>query len=136
MNNRENSEKLIQKYYDAFNKKDMKTFISLLDENVVHEINQGHTEVGKVSFEKFMSRMDTSYDERLENIVIMSNQDGMRVGAEYVVHGKYIATDSSLPQATGQTYTLPGGAFFEIKNEKITRVTNYYNLQNWLKQVK
>jgi hypothetical protein len=30
---------------------------------------------------------------------------------------------------------LPGGAFFEIENGFITRVTNYYNLQDWIAQV-
>ena len=29
----------------------------------------------------------------------------------------------------------PGGAFFEIARGRITRVTNYYNLQDWLRQV-
>ncbi|MBZ0222866.1 MAG: isopropylmalate/homocitrate/citramalate synthase, partial [Dokdonella sp.] len=29
----------------------------------------------------------------------------------------------------------PGGAFFEIHDGRITRVSNYYNLQDWLRQV-
>jgi steroid delta-isomerase-like uncharacterized protein len=57
------------------------------------------------------------------------------VAAEYVVEGTYLATDEGLPPAQGQTYTLPGGAFFGLTAGKITRVTNYYNLQDWLAQV-
>ncbi|MGR9053240.1 MAG: isopropylmalate/homocitrate/citramalate synthase, partial [Gammaproteobacteria bacterium] len=37
--------------------------------------------------------------------------------------------------AQGQTYRLPAGAFFEIRDHKVARITNYYNLQDWIKQV-
>ena len=30
---------------------------------------------------------------------------------------------------------LRAGAFFDIRDGKIVRVTNYYNLEHWLKQV-
>jgi hypothetical protein len=30
---------------------------------------------------------------------------------------------------------LPAGAFFELKDGKISRVTNYYNLNDWIAQV-
>jgi steroid delta-isomerase-like uncharacterized protein len=40
-----------------------------------------------------------------------------------------------LPEATGQTYHLRVGAFFEARDGRITRVTNYYNLQSWLRMV-
>jgi steroid delta-isomerase-like uncharacterized protein len=61
--------------------------------------------------------------------------DGARAAAEYVVLGTYKATDEGLPPASGQTYRLPGGAFFSIEAGRIARVTNYYNLQDWLRQV-
>ena len=43
--------------------------------------------------------------------------------------------NSAAPRAKGQTYVLPAGAFFAIRNGQITRVTNYYNLTEWLMQV-
>ena len=33
-------------------------------------------------------------------------------------------------------YVLPGGAFFAIRDGLIARVTNYYNLEDWLAQVR
>ena len=45
-------------------------------------------------------------------------------------------TDEGLPPADGQTYVLPGGAFFDIRDDRIARVTNYYNLQDWIRQVR
>ena len=34
-----------------------------------------------------------------------------------------------------QRYVLPAGAFFELVDYRIARVTNYYNLNDWLQQV-
>ena len=127
---------LIANYYKYFNNKDLEKFISLLDENVVHEINQGQTEKGKQVFQEFMLDMNSYYRENLTNIALMANDDGSRIGAEYVVHGTYLQSAPGLPPARGQTYTLAGGTFFEIKNNKISRVTNYYNAQKWLELVK
>ena len=73
--------------------------------------------------------------EQLRDIVALSNADGSRAGAEYVVHGTYKVADEGLPPAKGQKYVLPGGAFFDIRDGRIARVTNYYNLQDWLAQV-
>jgi steroid delta-isomerase-like uncharacterized protein len=65
----------------------------------------------------------------------MTNADGSRAAAEFTVLGKYLVADAGLPLATGQTYRLPAGAFFEIRDSKVARISNYYNLEDWLKQV-
>ncbi|MEX1826740.1 ketosteroid isomerase-related protein [Luteibacter sp. CQ10] len=127
---------LIRRYYAAFNRGDWKGMLDLLDENVHHDVNQGGRETGRDRFAAFLERMNTSYSEELKNVVIMANEAGDRAAAEYVVHGEYKATDDGLPLAQGQSYVLPGGAFFEVRNGRIARVTNYYNLEDWLAQVR
>ena len=79
--------------------------------------------------------MSRCYRERLTDLVVMASSDGRRVAAEYKVHGEYLVADDGLPAAHGQRYLLPGGAFFEVADGRIRRVTNYYNLQDWLAQV-
>lgn len=130
------TEQLIQKYYDAFNQGDMQTFLDLLDDNVIHDINQGGRQTGKETFKKFMDHMNHCYKENIRNLVIMTNSTGAHAATEFIVDGTYLATDKGLPEAKNQKYSLPAGGFFEIKNNKITRITTYYNLQDWLKQVK
>lgn len=133
---RAKTEKLIRDYYAAFNRGDMDTFVGLLAENVAHDVNQGGRETGKARFRRFMVRMNKNYRERLTNIKIVASADGKHAAAEFVVNGTYLATDTGLPKAKGQTYKLPGGAFFDVKRGKIARITNYYNLQDWLKQIR
>ncbi len=124
----------ITAYYAAFNRGDWDAMCAFLAEDVAHDLNQGKRETGRDVFRAFLARMERSYKEQLRDIVVMGGPAG-RVAAEYVVEGTYLATDEGLPPAQGQTYTLPGGAFFDLTAGKITRVTNYYNLQDWLAQV-
>ena len=126
---------LIKLYYSSFNQGDMDKFLSLLDDNVEHDLNQGERQVGKAQFASFMERMNKCYKEHIKDIVVMTSSDNQQAAAEYVVEGTYIATDEGLPPAANQKYVLPGGAFFVIKNGKITRITNYYNLNDWIEQV-
>lgn len=132
----DNTRRLIADYYAAFNKGDMATFLHLLTDDVVHDINQGRRETGIEAFAQFMVRMNRCYREHLTDLAIMATPDGTRAAAEFVVNGTYIQSDEGLPPATGQTYVLPAGAFFDIRHGKVARVTNYYNLQDWVKQVK
>lgn len=126
---------LVLAYYAAFNRGDRPAMLDLLAEDVAHDINQGRRETGKAAFVEFLARMDRCYREQLRDIVVMANQAGDRVAAEYVVHGEYLADDTGLPPARGQKYVLPGGAFFDIRGGRIARVTNYYNLEDWVAQV-
>ncbi|MNQ61076.1 SnoaL-like domain protein [compost metagenome] len=126
---------LVHAYYTAFNAGDMPAFLALLSEDVVHDINQGERQQGKAAFTAFMDKMNRCYKERLSDIVVMQSADGSRAAAEFVVHGQYLADDEGLPPAKGQTYVLPAGAFFHIHCGKIARVTNYYNLNEWVEQV-
>ncbi|MCF6369278.1 ketosteroid isomerase-related protein [Rhizobium halophilum] len=125
----------VRTYYDAFNAQDMERFLSLLTDDVVHDINQGERQVGKRAFTTFMDHMNRCYREELTDVVIMANADGTRAAAEFIVNGTYLATDEGLPEANGQTYRLPAGAFFEIRDGKVARVTNYYSLPEWIAQV-
>jgi steroid delta-isomerase-like uncharacterized protein len=129
------STELVLAYYAAFNRRDWDGVCALLAEQVVHEINQGGRERGRAAFRAFLARMAASYREQVRDMVVMTTEDGRRAAAEYVVEGEYLADDAGLPRARGQRYVLPGGAFFDIAEGRITRVTNYYNLADWLRQV-
>lgn len=132
---RQDTENLIRDYYSAFNAGDVEGFLALLSEDVIHDINQGGREKGKKAFAAFLERMNRSYEEQIVELAVMANDSGSRAAAEFTVLGKYLKTDEGLPPAKGQTYRLPAGAFFEVKDGKVSRISNFYNLQDWLKQV-
>ncbi|MCX6119839.1 MAG: nuclear transport factor 2 family protein [Proteobacteria bacterium] len=132
----DHAKNLILDYYNAFNRQDMSRFLTLLSDDVIHDINQGRREIGKSRFNEFMQKMNRNYKEELKDIVVMANEFGTRAAAEFTVYGTYLQSDLGLPTARGQTYKVAAGAFFEISNGLITRITNYYNLEDWITQVK
>jgi steroid delta-isomerase-like uncharacterized protein len=129
------SARIVRAYYDAFNAQDVDRFPDLLTDDVAHDINQSGREIGKDAFARFPAHMNRCYQERIEDLVILTDASGDRAAAEFTVHGKYLRTDSDLPPATGQTYVMPAGAFFTLRDGKVARISNYYNLRDWLAQV-
>lgn len=125
----------LQRYYAAFNDGDWAGMLAVLSDDVVHDINQGGSEHGREAFAAFLARMAVCYREHIDALVLWANADGGRAAAEYIVSGQYRRDDTGLPPAQGQSYRLPGGAFFTLHDGRITRVSNYYNLQEWLRQI-
>ncbi|MCC6280732.1 MAG: nuclear transport factor 2 family protein [Saprospiraceae bacterium] len=126
---------VVKEYYACFNRKDWAGMLALLDNDIRHEVNQGDPRVGLALYEQFLQHMDESYEETLTDMVFLSEASGSRFACEFVVNGIYKKGEEGLPPAHNQTYVLPAGAFLEVKNGKITRVTTYYNLPLWIKLV-
>ena len=126
---------LIAAYYEAFNAGRTDDMLALLHDDVEHHVNEGGIRRGKGLFAEFNAHMTDSYKENLTDMVIFANDAGDRAAAEFVVNGTYLKTDEGLPPAQGQTYRLPAGSFFTIRDGRIARVTTYYNLADWMRQV-
>jgi steroid delta-isomerase-like uncharacterized protein len=126
---------LITRYYAAFNAKDWTGMAACVSEDLNHFVNEGDKRGGRKALAEFIAHMDDCYDELLTDIVVMPSADGTRAAAEFIVNGTYKKTDPGLPDAHGQKYRLPAGAFFDVKDGEIQRVTTYYNLKEWIRQV-
>ncbi len=129
------TECLIRAYYAAFVAGDRNAMCALVTEDVAHDVNQGGRRRGKPAFRAFLAQMDAAYAERIEDLVVMVDATGTRAAAEFTVLGQYLRTDPGLPEAHGQSYRLPAGAFFEIRKGLITRVSTHYNLNDWIAQI-
>lgn len=129
------TKQLIAAYYDAFNRGEPEAMEAMLHDDFEHHVNEGGIRRGKDGFAAFNRHMSETYRENLTDMVIFADEDGSRGAAEFVVNGTYLKTDPDLPEARGQSYRLPAGAFFAIRDGKIARVTTYYNLADWVRQV-
>ncbi len=129
------SEALIRRYYDAFNRGDIEGMLVCVADDVVHDVNQGERRQGKDRFHAFCARMAHHYREQLDGVAVMLSADGSRAAAEFNVTGTYLQTEPGLPDAKGQRYALPAGAFFVVREGLIARISTYYNLTDWIMQV-
>jgi steroid delta-isomerase-like uncharacterized protein len=125
----------VRRYFAAFNAGDVQVMLGCLSDDVEHHVNEGKIRKGKEAFRAFCEHMNRCYREELTDMVVFDADGGTRAAAEYIVNGNYLATDEGLPEARGQSYRLPAGSFFTLEDDRITRVTTYYNLADWLRQV-
>jgi steroid delta-isomerase-like uncharacterized protein len=126
---------ILEQYYQCFNAGNYEGMLALLADDVVHEPCQGKPRHGKATFRAFLQHMERCYKEEVHNPVLFYSSDGKRGAAEFMLSGQYLQTDNDLPAAKGQTYQLRVGTFFEFAGGKIARVTNHYNLEDWLHQI-
>ncbi|MBA4091063.1 MAG: cytosolic protein [Sphingobium sp.] len=126
---------LLKSYYDAFNRGDAGSMLGLVTDDIVHEPCQGAVRHGKPAFADFLEHMNRCYKERVIDPIFLVGASDDRAAAEFMLEGSYLEDDSGLPAAHGQRYALRVGAFFEVREGKIARITNHYNLAAWLSQV-
>ncbi len=133
------AEAIVRAYYAAFDAGDTEAFLALLTDDVAHDVSQGPRQTGREAFRAFMAHMDRCYRERVADLVVLTEPGGTRAAAEFTVYGTYIATDPGVPEGTaaahGQTYVLPAGAFFTLRDGRVARISNHYNLDDWVAQV-
>ncbi len=135
MNARQEAMALIAAYYAAFNAGDRRAMLGLVTDDIEHHVNEGVVRRGRDLFEQFNAHMAETYREHLTDMVIMAAEAGDRGGAEFTVNGTYLKTEPGLPEARGQSYKLAAGAFMTLRRGRISRITTYYNLSDWMTQV-
>lgn len=126
---------LLQRYFNALNDRDSRACLALVSDELILEPNQGFAEHGRDAFAAFLQRQLCCYRETIESLVILAEPQGRHAACEYRVIGEYLATDDGLPEACGQRYEMRVGAFFEIHNGLISRISLHFNLPDWLAQV-
>ncbi len=125
----------VKQYYSHFNNKNWQGMLDLLHVEIRHEPNQGEPRIGKEKFTEFLQLMDSSYEETLTEMVFFSEPTDTSVSVEFIVNGIYKKGEDGMPEAHGQSYTLPAAAFLEVTDGLISRVTTYYNLPLWISLV-
>jgi steroid delta-isomerase-like uncharacterized protein len=124
---------LVHDYFDAFNRHDLETMLSLMTEDVRHDLNQGETQIGVDKFREFKLYMDSCYREQITDLVVMTAENV--ACAEFTCSGTYLKRDGNFPEAHGQTYAIRAAAIFEDRQGKIARITSYYNVPDWVAQI-
>ncbi len=129
------SEALLVRYYEAFNRGDAAAMLALLTDDILHEPSQGAARSGKGAFADFLAHMNRCYREKVVDPVFLMAKGDAHGAAEYRLEGVYLESDTGLPPATGQSYSLRVGAFFAFRDGQIARVSNHTNLADWIAQV-
>lgn len=123
---------IVKSYYDAFNRKDVDAILSICHDDVINDRNQADSQTGKENLKNFLETAWQHFDEKVFNVDLMANHDQSNVAAEYLVKGTYYKTKQGLFPANNQYYEILCSSLFKVKNGKISRITRYYNVKQWL----
>lgn len=126
---------IVKRYFDALAAKDMDALRACLAADVRLCVNDDPPRQGKDDFVAYFDHRAGHYSETHRNLAIFDAPDGSRAVATYTLSGTYIATDGSAPPANGQSYSLPVEATFDVKDDKITRLTLHYDRADWIAQI-
>src|SRR5689334_24228636 len=62
---------LILRFYSAYNRRDIDGMLDCVNDDVVHDLNQGQREVGKAALRAYLQRILRCYSEEVRDIVVL-----------------------------------------------------------------
>lgn len=126
---------LIERYFAAFNASDHERMLACLADEVVHDTREQGREVGKEKFRWYLGMRAGHFREDVSDLAIMIGDGGGRAAAEFTLRGTYLSTRQDFPEASGQSYSVLAGVFFEIDDGLMSRVTEYSDIDSWKAQL-
>ena len=121
--NEEQARELVSRFIAAFDTGDHEAMLALASEDIAHDASGGGREIGKDKLRWYLADRARHVQETIGDLVVMTGEGGSRAAAEFTLRGTYLATMQGLPQASGQHYSLAAGAFFEIEEGLVSRLT-------------
>ena len=115
---------LLERYFRAYNARDIDGLLALMHDQVIHDLQCSRREVGKQAFARFLATKHALYDEHVYNLTLLVHPDGGRAAAEYQVLG-FALGKGGRPPEPGGTYRVAAGTFFDIREERISRISSY-----------
>ena len=121
-------EKIIKDFLASFNQHDVARTVSFFTDNCVYrDMALERTYNGKKELTEFLNQLSKDFpDHKWELVSIFSSDD--KVIFESVWSGTHMF--SSIPgyQASGEILSLKAATIAEFENDKISKVSDYYNL--------
>lgn len=114
---------LIERCIDAFNSGKHDAVLACLSDDVAHDDEAGARAIGPDHFRWYLGRRARHYRETVADAVIMVAEEGGRAAVEFTLRGTYLATADGMPEANGQRFSVAAGAFLDIDDGRISRVT-------------
>jgi steroid delta-isomerase-like uncharacterized protein len=128
------AEKMVKEYVVAWNSHDMERVISFYtDDCVCEDLGAGVVNHGKKELEVFFkASFDAFPDMKFELKSVFSAGDW--VASEYISSGTHAHSGFGIP-ATGKRFSIRTASIAEMRDGKICRSADYYNMVTFLQQV-
>ncbi|MDQ0321155.1 steroid delta-isomerase-like uncharacterized protein [Pararhizobium capsulatum DSM 1112] len=120
---------IASRFIEALNERDFQTIGSFLDEDVALDTMLGQRTIGAEPLRTAIMSYFRHFDENFSDIVVMHDAFGQRVAVDTTARGRYRERAPGLPEASGQSYSIPSVFVFEIDGGLVIRLTHYRNIR-------
>jgi len=129
-----NIENSVKESIAAFNARNIDLFLSGFTNDCVYEDNAlGKVNNGREELRNFIKDMFAwSPDVKLEIKALFTV--GKWVGQEWIMSGTHTGSTPELP-ATGKKFSIRGASISELRDGKVSRNTDYWNMAAFLQQI-
>ena len=131
----ERNQKIVNDYYKAYNNQDVEGQVELMSSNFEHFTNSGKIEKGVEAYRKYAKAVYSDVKEEVYQTHFLIGQDPSHIAVQSRAKGEYLKIDKANPKNPLKKYDIPFAEFFEIQDEKITKLSTYYNELEWKNQV-
>ncbi len=126
----------LKRLYAALNAGDRDTALSCLTDDVVFDTLSGVREIGRDRVRWALAERGRSFAETYRDLALMCDEGGRRAAAEFTLRGTYQADAPGLPTASGQSFSVAGGAFFDVEpGGRLSRASFYANAADLVRQL-
>ncbi|WP_426227393.1 ketosteroid isomerase-related protein [Pararhizobium sp. DWP3-4] len=120
---------IASRFMQALNERDFDTIGTFLDEDVALDTLTGQRTIGSGPLRMAVMSYFRHFDESFSDMVLMHDAFGQRVAVDVTARGHYRETMPGLPEANGQSYSIPSVLVFEFENGAVTRLSHYRNIR-------
>jgi steroid delta-isomerase-like uncharacterized protein len=126
----------LRRLFAALNAGDRDGALSCFSGEAVFDTFEGVREIGRERVRWYLAERGRAFGESYRDLVLMTEESGRRAAAEFTLRGVYRAQAEGMPEASGQSFSVPGGAFFDIEDDgRIVRASFVFNALELARQL-
>ena len=131
---RSTAQGLVEHWASVWSSRNVAKVVSIFTDDCVYEdVTMGAVNHGKTELETFARAIFEAFPDF--TIYLTSQFDaGSWAGAEWTMSGTHKGDLPGLP-ATGKRFSIRGATVFELQGGKIRRVSDYWDMVSFLKQI-
>lgn len=114
---RQRAVETLKRLFVALNAGERDAALACLTGDVAFDTFEGTREIGRERVRWVLAERGRFFRETMRDLVLMADESGRRAAAEFTLRGLYQGQAPGLPEATGQAFSVPGGAFFDIEDD-------------------
>jgi steroid delta-isomerase-like uncharacterized protein len=126
----------MKRLFAALNAGDRDAVLACMHGEVVFDTFDGQREIGRERVRQVLAERASAFRESFRDLTLMGEDSGRRAAAEFTLRGFYQASVGGLPEASGQAFSVPAGAFFDMEDDgRVLRASFMLNQAELLRQL-